>query len=114
MQYKGFNNNLIVRGNAVYGNLGASGALTTINNSSSAASGYPNTTVAQNAVSYGGVAGYNIGSFFHSKAPRIYPFILYEYYNPMEKTEANTGLLADKRFRHYIFHLLWSGGCSLI
>ena len=78
MQYKGFNNNLIVRGNAVYGNLGASGALTTINNSSSAASGYPNTTVAQNAVSYGGEAGYNIGSFFHSKAPRIYPFIRYE------------------------------------
>lgn len=99
MQYKGFNNNLIVRGNAVYGNLGASGALTTINNSSSAASGYPNTTVAQNAVSYGGEAGYNIGSFFHSKAPRIYPFIRYEYYNPMEKAEANTGLLADKRFQ---------------
>ena len=99
LQYKGFNNNLIVRGNAVYGNLGASGALTTINNSSSAASGYPNTTVAQNAVSYGGEAGYNIGSFFHSKAPRIYPFIRYEYYNPMEKTEANTGLLADKRFQ---------------
>ncbi|WP_342989975.1 MULTISPECIES: hypothetical protein [Bacteroides] len=99
LQYKGFNNNLIVRGNAVYGNLGASGALTTINNSSSAASGYPNTTVAQNAVSYGGEAGYNISSFFNSKAPRIYPFIRYEYYNPMEKTEANTGLLADKRFQ---------------
>ena len=86
------------------------------NNSSSAASGYPNTTVAQNAVSYGGEAGYNISSFFNSKAPRIYPFIRYEYYNPMEKTEANTGLLADKmcirdriysfqEWRYYVFLL---------
>lgn len=98
-QYKSPNNNLIVRANAVYGNLGASAALTTINNSSSGASGYPNTTVARNAVSYAGEAGYNVGSFFGEKAPRLYPFIRYEYYNPMEETEEGSGLLADKRFQ---------------
>lgn len=98
-QYKSPNNNVIARVNAVWGNLGASGALTNINNQSSGASGYPNTTVARNAVSYGAEAGYNIGSFFGKKAPRIYPFARYEYYNPMEKTEEGTGKLADKRFQ---------------
>lgn len=96
-QYKSVNNNLIARANFIWGHLAESGALTKINNKSSAASGYPNTTVAQRAVSFGGEAGYNVGSFFGDKAPRIYPFVRYEYYNPMEKTEK--GFLADKRFQ---------------
>ena len=98
MQYKSPKNNLIVRANAVYGQLGASAALSTINNSSSGASGYPNTTVAKNAVSYAAEAGYNIGVFWGPKAPRIYPFMRYEYYNPMEKVESSSQL-ADKRFQ---------------
>lgn len=96
-QYKSMNNNWIARANFIWGHLGESGALTKINNKSSAASGYPNTTVAQRAVSFGGETGYNIGSFFGNKAPRIYPFVRYEYYNPMEETEK--GFLADKRFQ---------------
>lgn len=96
-QYKSKKNLLIARANFIWGHLGESGALTKINNKSSAASGYPNTTVAQRAVSFGGEAGYNVGAFFGGKAPRIYPFVRYEYYNPMEDTEK--GFLADKRFQ---------------
>ena len=45
-QYKSPNNNLIARGNIVYGHLGNSNALTKVNNNSSSASVYPNSTSA--------------------------------------------------------------------
>lgn len=86
-QYKSPNNNWIARGNIVYGHLGNSNALTKVNNNSSSASGYPNSTVAETAVSYAAEVGYNVGSFFSRKAPRIYPFVRYEYYNPMQSVE---------------------------
>lgn len=95
LQYK--SRNLIVRANAVWGNLGESVQLNTINRNLSGASGFSRTPVAKNAVSYAAEAGYNIGSFFGSDAPRIFPFFRYEYYNPQEKTEK--GMLADKRFQ---------------
>lgn len=91
------NSNFIARANFVWGDLKGSGALTKINNVSSSASGYPTTTVAKKAVSFGGEMGYNVGSFWGEKAPRIYPFARYEYYNPMEETER--GFLADRRFQ---------------
>ena len=47
--------------------------------------GYPKSTVAKNAISYGGEVGYNIGSFCGKKAPKIYPFVRYEFYSPMYK-----------------------------
>lgn len=84
-QYKSPKNTFIARANMVYGNLGEAASLSEINRKSPKATGYPTTDVAKNAVSYAGEAGYNIGSFFGEKAPRIYPFVRYEYYNPMEK-----------------------------
>ena len=96
-QYKSPKNNLIARANMVYGNLGEATSLSTINRKSSSATGYPTTDVGKNAVSYGGEVGYNVGSLFCSKAPRIYPFVRYEYYNPMEK--AGYKKVADKRLQ---------------
>lgn len=94
-QYKG--KNLTARANIVYGTLGDSEELSKVNRRNSGSSGYPRTDVASRAVSYGGEAGYNIGSFFGNKSPRIYPFLRYEYYNPMEHTQG--GVLADKRLQ---------------
>lgn len=105
-QYKSPNNNFIARANMVYGNLGGSAALSKINKGSTKVTGYPTTPVAKNAVSYAGEAGYNIGNLFGEKAPRIYPFLRYEYYNPMEKTEGS--VLADKRFQTS----MWTAGLN--
>ncbi len=96
-QYKSENGNLIARANAVYGNVQESLALTNVNKRLSSATGYPRTPVGKAAVSYAGEVGYNIGSFFSGKAPRIYPFVRYEYYNPMEKTVK--GITADRRLQ---------------
>ena len=97
-QYKSVNNSLIARANIIYGNLEDSDALTSINNGSSNASGYPKSTVAKNAISYGGEVGYNIGSFCGKKAPKIYPFVRYEFYSPMYKMEKGGNVkVADKR-----------------
>ena len=79
-QYKSPNNNLIARGNIVYGHLGNSNALTKVNNNSSSASGYPNSTVAETAVSYAAEVGY-------------------EYYNPMQSVEKGSNKLADRRLQ---------------
>lgn len=97
IEYKSPNKNFIGRANFVYGSLGETVALTKINNTSSNASQYPTSSVARRAVSYGGEIGYNIGSLFHKKPFRLYPFFRYEYYNPMEKTDK--GILADKRLQ---------------
>lgn len=94
-QYK--TRNFIARANIIYGNLGESAELSKENMNSPGTSGYPHTVIAKNAVSYAAEAGYNIGSFFGEKAPRIYPFVRYEYYNPMEKTAGK--IVADKRFQ---------------
>lgn len=99
LQYK--SRNFIARANAVWGNLEESIELNAINRNLSGASGFSRTPVAKNAVSYAAEAGYNIGSFFGPKAPRIFPFFRYEYYNPQEKTEK--GMLADKRFQTDIY-----------
>jgi hypothetical protein len=94
-QYK--SKHIIARANMVYGDLDDSKQLSAINRRSSASSGYPHTDVARNAVSYAAEAGYNVGSFWGDKAPRIFPFVRYEYYNPMERTIKP--ILADKRFQ---------------
>ncbi len=91
----------IARGNVVYGNLGQSAELSKANRRLSSNSGFSRTPVAKNAVSYAVEAGYNVGSFFGDKAPRIFPFLRYEYYNPQEKTAE--GMLADKRFQVDMF-----------
>ncbi len=94
-QYR--NRNFIARGNVIYGNLQESDLLSTINRRLSKSSGYPRKVVAKNAVSYGIEAGYNVGSFWGDDAPRVFPFVRYEYYNPMEKTLGT--ILADKRYQ---------------
>ncbi len=96
-QYRGMKGNLIARANAVYGNVQESLALTNVNKRLSSATGYPRTPVGKAAVSYAGEVGYNVGSFFGGKSPRIYPFVRYEYYNPMEKTVE--GITADRRLQ---------------
>ncbi|MDR3118037.1 MAG: OprO/OprP family phosphate-selective porin [Mediterranea sp.] len=94
VQYR--TNNVVARGNVIYGTLRESIELNKANKRLSSSSGFSRTPVAKNAVSYGGEAGYNIGSLWNGEK-RIFPFVRYEYYNPQEKTEA--GMIADKRFQ---------------
>ncbi len=94
-QYK--SKNFIARVNIIRGNIKETTALNAANKRLSSSSGYSRTPVAKKAVSYAGEAGYNIGSFFGKKAPHIYPFVRYEYYNPQEKTEKE--MVADKRLQ---------------
>lgn len=96
-QYK--SRNFIARANGVYGKLGDSYELSTVKKNFSSAAGYSRTNVAEKAVSYAAEAGYNVVSLFNtsSQAPRIFPFVRYEYYNSMEDTEKS--MLADKRFK---------------
>lgn len=103
-QYK--TKNLTARANLVYGNLSNSEKLSQINQGSTGSSGYPRTQVGKNAISYAAEAGYNVGSFFNDNAPRIYPFVRYEYYNPMEKTQGK--VLADKRMQIS----MWTAGVN--
>lgn len=103
-QYK--TRNLTARASVVYGTLGDSEALSKVNRQNSGSSGYPRTDVASAALSYGGEIGYNVGSFFEGNAHRVYPFIRYEYYNPMEKTQGK--VLADKRVQTS----MWTGGVN--
>lgn len=87
-QYK--NKYVTARANFVWGNLGNSRQVSAVNTKLSNQSPYTRTTpVAKKAVSYAGEVGVNVGAFFHSKkAPALYPFARYEYYNPQEKGEA--------------------------
>lgn len=96
-QYK--SKNLIARANGVYGDLTDSYQLNRVIAQMSSSTGYPRTTVGKSAVSYGAEVGYNIVSLFSQKekAPRIFPFARYEYYNTME--DVATGITADKRYK---------------
>lgn len=97
-QYKSPNNNLIARGNIVYGHLGNSAKLAKTNAGSSSASGYPTTPMGETAVSYAAEVGYNAGSFFHTET-KLYPFVRYEYYNPMQSMEKGSISLRDRRLQ---------------
>jgi len=103
-QYK--DKNLVARASVVYGTLGDSEALSKVNRRMPSASGYPRTNVASEALSYGAEVGYNVGSFFGEKAPRLFPFVRYEYYNPMKKTQGT--VLADKRLEVS----MWTAGLN--
>lgn len=95
VQYK--SKNFVVRGNVVVGHLGESLELYNVNKNLSNNSGYSRTPAAAKAVTYAVEAGYNVGGLFGDKAPRIFLFGRYDYYNPQESTE--DGMLADKRFQ---------------
>ncbi len=92
VQYK--TANLIVRANALYGNLSDSYNISRINYTTPRAAGHPRTAVAQNALNYYAEAGYNVLSFFNTRE-KLFPFVRYEYYNSMEKVEK--GVLANAR-----------------
>lgn len=86
-QYK--NRYVTARTNFIWGNLGNSYQISVANNRQSNKSPYTRVTpVAKKAVSYGGEIGLNLAAFFDGKkAPVIYPFARYEYYNPQEEGE---------------------------
>lgn len=83
-QYLG--RNLAVRANIIYGNLGASKRVSTINSGISKATGFSRTPVAKNALAYGVEAGYNVLSLFGIKE-KLLPFVRYEYYNSAQAVE---------------------------
>ena len=87
-QYK--NKYVTARANLVWGNLGNSLAVSSVNTKLSNKSPYTRVTpVAKKAVSYAGEVGVNLSAFCKNskKVPVIYPFARYEYYNPQEKGE---------------------------
>ena len=90
----------VVRANGIYGNLSDSYAISKANKSLPKAAGYPKTSVAQNAIQYGIETGYDIFSLIGVKG-KLYPFVRYEYYNTMEKTE--TGVVADPRYQRDLY-----------
>ncbi len=106
-QYK--NRYVTARANVIWGQLENANKISAVNTSSrfnSYASGKFRST-AKNALCYGVEAGLNIGAFFRSpKAPAIYPFGRYEYYNPQEKGE--NGVTMDKRLKV----AKWTGGIN--
>lgn len=90
---------LVFRGNLVYGNLGDSEEISSINKNTSKNIQYPRTPVASKALTYSFEIGYDILSFFN-KEERLFPFIRYEYYNSMEQTD---GLIfQDARYNRQI------------
>lgn len=93
------NRKLIVRGNFIYGNLGDSEEISKINKNISKNIQYPRTPVAKNATTYSIEAAYDVLSFFNTNE-KLFPFVRYDYYNSMEKTE---GLIfQDKRYRRQV------------
>lgn len=95
---------MAIRANAVYGNLGASRALSEINKGISKATTFPRTPVAKNAVTYSIEAGYNIMKFFNTKE-KLMPFARYEYYNSAEKVESGMAEMPINKRDVYTFGL---------
>lgn len=79
-------NNMTVRANILYGNLGASKRVSQINKSISSDIGFSKTPVAKNAFLWSCEAGYNIAAIWDGKE-KVIPFFHYEYYNSAEKME---------------------------
>lgn len=87
-EYKG--HNLIVRGNYDYGHLSDSEAITKINKTLGKGSVSPQTSVASDAMCASIEAGYDIFALsdkLRQRQHQFYPFVRYEYYDSMFKTE---------------------------
>jgi len=92
------NSKLIVRANAIYGDLSDSYEISLINRNISQDIQYQRTNVAKNALAYGAECGY---VFRVNKAgSKIIPFVRYEYYNSMENTAHD--MFADARYKRDI------------
>ncbi len=95
LQYK--NRYISARANCLYGNLQNSDKISAVylSNKSNYHSGAMR-QVAKSAVSYGGEIGVNLRTVFNAKkCPVLYPFVRYEYFNPMQSVEA--GASQDSR-----------------
>ena len=92
-QYKGYG--LTARGNILYGKVGDAVEINKLRPNKY--TGYPNTPVAKNALTYFFEAGYNVGKFFPKKI-NLVPFVRYEYHNSMENEQTGS-VIADKRFK---------------
>ena len=88
---------LTFRGNCIFGNLGNSAQLSSVNSALGSKSPYSRTTpIAKRAVSYGAELGLNLRNITGlEKFPSLWPFARYEYYNPQE--EVVTRQAADER-----------------
>lgn len=94
------NSRTIFRGNFVYGNITDTGEISRINKSISKNIQYSRTPVAKNAMTYSIEAGYNVFSLLNKKE-KLFPFVRYEYYNSMEKTEG--AVFQDNRHKRQVF-----------
>lgn len=94
LQYK--NRYVTVRGNVMGGNLDNASAIgkVTLSNQSNYHSGSMRRNIAQGALAWGIEAGLNCGAW-SEKAPTIYPFVRYEYFNTQEKSDG--GIILDDR-----------------
>lgn len=88
---------LTFRGACIFGNLGNSAQLSSVNSALGNKSPYSRTTpIAKRAVSYGAELGLNLRNITGmEKFPSLWPFARYEYYNPQE--EVITRQAADER-----------------
>lgn len=93
------------RANVIWGDLGDSDDVSRVNTTLPKDKGFPRTIVAKNALSWGIEAGYNVGHLIQEDL-KIYPFVRYDYYNSMHKTEGSR--LADLRYKCEA----WTGGLN--
>jgi hypothetical protein len=94
-------NELIIRGNYIYGNLQNSDLISIKNSRISTNIQAPRTPVAKSALAYYAEAGYNILKLFNGHSSyKIFPFGRFEYYNSMEEVEGN--VFADPRFKRNV------------
>lgn len=102
-------NPFIFRGDFIYGNLENSGIVSQRNARLSVNTQNVRTPVAKNAMAWYAETGYNIAAVFNIPVNyQLYPFIRYEYYNSMEKTEP--GIFANERFKRNVI----TGGLNLV
>ncbi|MDH8701492.1 hypothetical protein M2138_000838 [Dysgonomonadaceae bacterium PH5-43] len=96
-QYKGYG--LTLRGNFLYGQVGDATEINKLRPNKN--TGYSNTPVAKNAMTYFVEAGYNIGKFFPEKI-NLVPFVRYEYHNAMQN-EKTGSVISDKRYKSDLY-----------
>ncbi|QZE14063.1 hypothetical protein K4L44_16270 [Halosquirtibacter laminarini] len=89
------NNKFIVRGNYVYGDLTDAQKITKVNSQLSSKSQYKRTPVASNAMAWNIEAGVNVLGFGKNRKEKLIPFVKYEQFDSMYKTDP--GITKDER-----------------
>jgi phosphate-selective porin O/P len=94
-------NDFIIRGNYIHGNLENSDLISITNSRISTNIQSPRTPVAKEAVAYYVEAGYNVLNLINEKSSyQLFTFGRYEYYNSMEEVAGN--VFADSRFKRNV------------